>query len=293
MRIDAHQHFWKVSRGDYHWMSPNLPVLYRDFMPEDLLPHLQQLRIDKTVVVQAAQTVAETDFLLAIANQYDFIAGVVGWLDLENPQFEQQFAHYRKTKKFTGLRPMLQDLDDDAWVCRPQVLRNLELIAEAQFPFEFLTYTRHLPFVLQALEAVPGLHAVIDHISKPEIKAKKLEPWKTLMAEAAKHPNLFCKLSGMITEADHASWGGEDLRPYVEHVVDSFGWDRIIFGSDWPVCLLAGSYSQVYGALRGVLSAQLDKDREAKVFGQNAARFYQLENAHDVLRPSPSGMIKA
>ena len=174
---------------------------------------------------------------------------------------------------------MLQDLDDDAWICRPQVLRNLELIAEARFPFEFLTYTRHLPYVLRALEAVPGLQAVIDHISKPEIKTKKLEPWKTLMAEAAKHPNLFCKLSGMITEADHASWSAEDLRPYVEHVVGSFGWDHVLFGSDWPVCLLAGYYPQVYGALREVLSPQLDEDREAKVFGENAARFYHLNNA--------------
>jgi L-fuconolactonase len=279
MRIDAHQHFWKVSRGDYHWMSPNLPILYRDFMPEDLLPLLKQLRFDKTIVVQAAQTVAETDFLLELAKQHEFIAGVVGWLDLESAQFEQQFARYRKVEKFIGLRPMLQDLDDDAWICRPQVLGNLKLVAEARFPFEFLTYTRHIPYVLRALEAVPALHAVIDHISKPEIKTKKLEPWKTLMAEAAKHPNLFCKLSGMITEADHASWGVDDLRPYLEHVVGSFGWDRVLFGSDWPVCLLAGYYAQVYGALREVLSSQLDAEREAKVFGQNAARFYQLKNA--------------
>jgi L-fuconolactonase len=279
MRIDAHQHFWKVSRGDYHWMSPNLPILYRDFMPEDLLPLLKQLGFDKSIVVQAAQTVAETDFLLELAKQHEFIAGVVGWLDLESAQFEQQFARYRKVEKFIGLRPMLQDLDDDAWICRPQVLGNLKLVAEARFPFEFLTYTRHIPYVLRALEAVPGLHAVIDHISKPEIKTRKLEPWKTLMAEAAKHPNLFCKLSGMITEADHASWGVDDLRPYLEHVVGSFGWDRVLFGSDWPVCLLAGYYAQVYGALREVLSSQLDAEREAKVFGQNAARFYQLKNA--------------
>jgi L-fuconolactonase len=279
MRIDAHQHFWKVSRGDYHWMSPNLAILYRDFMPEDLLPLLKQLGFDKSIVVQAAQTVAETDFLLELAKQHEFIAGVVGWLDLESAQFEQQFARYRKVEKFIGLRPMLQDLDDDAWICRPQVLGNLKLVAEARFPFEFLTYTRHIPYVLRALEAVPGLHAVIDHISKPEIKTRKLEPWKTLMAEAAKHPNLFCKLSGMITEADHASWGVDDLRPYLEHVVGSFGWDRVLFGSDWPVCLLAGYYAQVYGALREVLSSQLDAEREAKVFGQNAARFYQLKNA--------------
>jgi L-fuconolactonase len=279
MRIDAHQHFWKVSRGDYHWMTPNLPVLYRDFMPEDLLPLLRQFRFDKTVLVQAAQTVDETDFLLGLAEKYDFIAGVVGWLDLESEQFEQDFARYRKTAKFIGLRPMLQDLNDDGWICRPQVLRSLTRVAEAQFPFEFLTYTRHLPYVLRALQAVPGLHAVIDHVSKPEIKIRKTEPWKTLMAEAAQFPNLFCKLSGVITEADHRSWNLEDLRPYIEHVVTSFGWDRILFGSDWPVCLLAGEYERVYGAIQELLSPDLNADREAKLFGQNAARFYQLETS--------------
>jgi L-fuconolactonase len=277
MRIDAHQHFWKVSRGDYHWMTPNLSILYRDFMPEDLSPLLRQFRFDKTVLVQAAQTVAETDFLLDLADKYDFIAGVVGWLDLESEHFEQDFVRRRKAVKFIGLRPMLHDLDDAAWICRPAVLRNLKLVAEAQFAFEFLTYTRHLPYVLRALDAVPGLHPVIDHVSKPEIRIQKMEPWKRLLAEAAQYPNLFCKLSGMITEADHESWSIEDLRPYVEHVVDSFGWDRILYGSDWPVCLLAGEYERVYGAMRKLLSPYLDADREAKVFGENAARFYHLE----------------
>jgi L-fuconolactonase len=276
MRIDSHQHFWKLSRGDYHWMTPELPILYRDFMPDDLLPILGQFKFDKTIVVQAAQTVAETEFLLDLANKYDFIAGVVGWLDLESPSFAQDFEHYRQHAKFVGLRPMLQDLPDDAWICSPQVVRNLELVAEAQFPFEFLTHTRHLPYVLQVLKTFPNLHAVIDHMSKPEIRVKKMEPWKSLMSEAARHPNIYCKLSGMITEADHNNWKVDDLRPFVQHVVDGFGWDRLLFGSDWPVCLLAGDYGRVYDAVREVLAPSLTADREARFFGGNAERFYRL-----------------
>lgn len=276
MRIDAHQHFWKVGRGDYHWMTPNLPILYRDFMPEDLSPILRQFKFDKTIVVQAAQTVAETDFLLDLAGRYDFIAGVVGWLDLESEGFAEDFSRYRQNPKFIGLRPMLQDLADDAWICRPRVLKNLRLVAEARFPFEFLTFTRHLPHILRVLDTVPGLHAVIDHISKPDIKARKIEPWKALIARAAGFPNLFCKLSGMITEADRETWKVEDLRPYVEHVVETFGWDRIMYGSDWPVCLLAGEYGRVYHALLEILSRSLTPDREAKLFGENAERFYQV-----------------
>jgi len=190
--------------------------------------------------------------------------------------FPQQFESYRKNPRFIGLRPMLQDIPDPAWILRPQVLKSLQLVADADFPFEFLTYTRHLPYVLQALESVSSLRAVIDHISKPEIKERKLEPWKQLMAQAAQHTNLYCKLSGMITEADHAQWSPEDLRPYIEHAVDCFGWDRIIFGSDWPVCLLAGTYDQVIEALMEVLRPRMDPTSEGKLFGANAANFYKL-----------------
>ncbi len=276
MRIDGHQHFWKADRGDYHWMSPGVPVLCRDYLPSDLLSHLVKHGITRTILVQAAQTVAETDYLLALAAQNSFIAGVVGWLDMDSVDFPRQFELYRKNPSFIGLRPMLQDIPDPAWILRPQVLKSLQLVADADFPFEFLTYTRHLRYVLQALKSVSSLRAVIDHISKPEIKERKLEPWKQLMAQAAQHRNLYCKLSGMITEADHAQWASEDLRPYIEHAVDCFGWDRIIFGSDWPVCLLAGTYDQVIEALMEVLRSRMDATSEGKLFGENAAHFYKL-----------------
>jgi L-fuconolactonase len=276
MRIDSHQHFWKASRGDYHWMSPAVPVLCRDYLPADLEPLLKKNKIDKTILVQAAQTKAETDFLLDLAAQYDFIAGVIGWLDLDSPDFPRELELYSKKPKFLGIRPMLQDLPDDDWILRPRVIQALKWIADRDMPFEFLTYTRHLPHVLTVLETVPGLRAVVDHVSKPEIKNQKLDPWRSLMARVAKHPNVHCKLSGMITEADHKAWTPDDLRPYVEHVLECFGVKRVMFGSDWPVCLLAGSYDQVTAALQAVLKPHLDRQGEIAVFGENAARFYKL-----------------
>jgi L-fuconolactonase len=276
MRIDSHQHFWKAARGDYHWMSPKVPVLCRDYLPEDLNPSLVKNQIDKTILVQAAQTKAETDFLLDLAMKHDFIAGVIGWLDLDNPGFSAELELYSQKSKFLGIRPMLQDLPDDDWILRPRVLDSLKMVAERDIPFEFLTYTRHLPRVLKVLECIPNLRAVVDHVSKPEIKNRKLDPWRSLMSEVAKHPNIHCKLSGMITEADHKSWTAEDLRTYIEHVLKCFGLKRVMFGSDWPVCLLAGSYDQVIGALQTILKPHLDEQREADVFGGNAARFYKL-----------------
>lgn len=277
MRIDGHQHFWKADRGDYHWMGPAVPALCRDYLPGDLLPHLHRHGISRTILVQAAQTIAETDYLLELAAQHSFIAGVVAWLDMDSADFPRQFDLYFKNPRFIGLRPMLQDIPDSAWIVRPQVLKSLQLVADADFPFEFLTYTRHLPYVLQALEAVGPLRAVVDHISKPEIRDRKLEPWKQLMALIAQHENVYCKLSGMITEADHRHWSAQDLRPYIEHIIDCFGWGRVIFGSDWPVCLLAGTYDQVIESLVEVLRPRMDQGSEDKLFGANAARFYKLD----------------
>jgi L-fuconolactonase len=276
MTIDSHQHFWKASRGDYHWMSPAVPVLCRDYLPGDLQPLLAKNKIDKTILVQAAQTKAETDFLLELAMQHDFIAGVVGWLDLDSPGFSDELELYSKKPKFLGIRPMLQDLGEDDWILRPRVLAALKLIAERDIPFEFLTYSRHLPHVLQALEMVPHLRAIVDHISKPEIKSQKLEPWRSLMARVAEHSNVYCKLSGMTTEADHKTWTAEHLRPYVEHALKCFGVERVMFGSDWPVCLLAGSYDQVVAALQAILKPRVNEQQMAAIFGGNALRFYKL-----------------
>jgi L-fuconolactonase len=277
MILDTHQHFWKANRGDYHWMTPAVPILARDYLPRDLRPQLRKAGVGRTVLVQAAQTADETDFLLKLAEETDFVAGVIGWFDLEQKNFPLVYEEKRKKDPMLlGVRPMLQDLADDRWILRKQVIENLRYLAERKVVFEFLTYTRHLPFVLEVLEEEPRLHAVIDHISKPEIKAGKIEPWNDLISKIARHQNVFCKLSGMVTEADHGVWEPEHLRPYIEHVLDSFGEDRVMFGSDWPVCLLAGSYAEVINALRTVVADRLSPRGLAKLFSGNGNRFYGL-----------------
>ena len=278
MTLDTHQHFWKADRGDYHWMTPDVPILARDYLPDHLRPELRKAGVSQTILVQAAQTVAETDFLLKTAEETDFVAGVIGWFDLEDENFPAVFEEKQtRHPKLIGVRPMLQDLGNDRWITGAKVIKNLTYLAKRKSVFEFLTYTRHLPFVLQVLDQVPGLHAVVDHISKPEIKTGKLEPWKDLMSRVARHENLFCKLSGMVTEADHNGWRPDHLRPYIEHVLDSFGEDRIMFGSDWPVCLLAASYAEVINALSTVVANHLSPNGLTKLFSNNGRGFYGIQ----------------
>ncbi len=277
MRIDAHQHYWKLSRGDYGWLTPDMGVLYRDYLPAHLKPTLAQHRIDKTILVQAAPTVAETDFMLSLAAEDDSIGGVVGWLDMADSSFPRLFEKYRQAPALVGIRPMLHDLSDDAWVTQPRVIEHLRLLAAHDFPFDFLVRPQHLPYVLQVLAQAPNLRAVVDHIAKPLIKDRQFEPWASQLAAIAQHEQVYCKLSGMVTEADNANWTPADLKPYVEHTVACFGPERVMFGSDWPVSLLAASYPDVIGALEQVLAPQLDESGKARVFGGNAARFYGIE----------------
>lgn len=276
MKIDSHQHFWKVDRNDYHWMTPEIPALHRDYLPEDLEPQLRRTGIDRTILVQAAQTEAETEWLLDLAARHDFIAGVIGWLDMDAADFPARLDHFLKKPKFLGVRPMLQDLEDDAWIVRPTVLDSLALLAERKIPFEFLTYTRHLPHVVTALEKTPGLHAVVDHLSKPEIAAGNLDPWRDLMSKVAAFPNVSCKISGMITEADWKGWRPDDLRPFVLHALEVFGPERLMWGSDWPVCRCAGEYAEVLNAARTILDEKLTANEQADLYGGNAARFYGI-----------------
>jgi L-fuconolactonase len=278
MILDTHQHFWKADRGDYHWMTPEIPILARDYLPDDLRSELRKTGVNQTILVQAAQTVNETDFLLKLAEEADFVAGVIGWFDLEDENFPNAYEEKQKRHpKLIGVRPMLQDLADDRWILRQKVIKNLSYLADQRTVFEFLTYTRHLPFVIQVLEEVPRLHAVIDHLSKPEIKAGKTEPWSDLISKIAGHENISCKLSGMVTEADHNAWTPEHLRPYIQHILDCFGEDRVMFGSDWPVCLRAASYAEVINALRTVVADQLSPVGLAKLFSQNGRQFYGIQ----------------
>jgi L-fuconolactonase len=272
--FDSHHHFWSVSRGDYGWMGEHVAPLLRDFLPADLAPLLRRTGITRTILVQAAETEAETDFLLDLAGKTDFVAGVVGWLDMERDDFPARLDHYRRQPKWVGLRPMLQEHADDAFILRPRVLDNLARVAEAGIPFDILTFTRHLPHVREALARTPGLRAVVDHVSKPAIAAGHLDPWRERIAAVAAFPAVSCKLSGLVTEAGPGTWTLDDLRPYVDHVVACFGPDRLMFGSDWPVCTLNASYAEVANAMRALLMPHFGPEEMEKVFSTNAARFY-------------------
>ncbi len=276
MRIDAHQHYWRVARGDYGWLDHAPTILRRDYLPNDLLPLLDEHEIEKSVLVQAAPTVAETEFLLELAEEDERIGAVVGWLDMEADNFGEQLDRLMARPKFKGIRPMIQDLSDDEWMLRPAVQRAFACVEERGCTFDFLTFGRHLPHVLTVVERFPNLRCVIDHIAKPSIKSGELEPWRSRLSSVAERPNVWCKLSGMVTEADHDAWHPRDLRPYVMHAIDVFGWERVMFGSDWPVCLLAAEYAQVVAALRAAIGADLTPEREERIFGANAAQFYRI-----------------
>lgn len=274
--LDSHQHFWKVERGDYGWMGDHVAPLLRDFMPDDLRAHLQRTGVTRTIVVQAAETEAETTFLLGLAASTDFIAGVVGWLDMDSDAFPERLAQLRRNPLFVGLRPMLQGLPDDGWILRPRVLDHLALVAEAGVPFDILTFPRHLPHVLKALERTPGLRAVIDHLSKPDIAAGRLDPWRGLMTEMSQFPEVSCKLSGLVTEAS-PDWTLDDFRPYVDHVAACFGENRLMFGSDWPVATLQASYAEVVNVARTVVGSHFGPEALRKIFEGNAAAFYGIK----------------
>lgn len=253
-----------------------MTILYRDYGPEDLLPQLKQHRMDGTIVVQAAPTVEETKYLLNLYDRYPFIMGVVGWLDLEDPHFISEFRRLRQHKGFVGIRPMIQDIEDERWVLRPQVLKNIGHLAQEDFPLDLLVLPQHLPYIIELLRRYPNLRAVVNHAAKPNIREGDLDPWREHMAEIAVHERVMCKLSGLVTEADHDKWKSADLAPYVCHIVCLFGVDAIMYGSDWPVCRLVGEYGDVYTALCEVLPQELTEQDCKKLFGGNAARFYKV-----------------
>jgi L-fuconolactonase len=274
--LDSHHHLWKVSRGDYPWMTQALPLLVRDYLAEDLRPLLAAAGVDRTILIQAAPTEAETHFLLGLAAETDFIVGVTGWLDLSAPGFPERLAEFRHNPKFVALRPMLQDLREDDWILKPVVLDNIKHMADVGFPLEFLTFPRHLRYVIEVLDLFPHLHAVVNHLSKPPIASGEIEPWRSLIKRAAAFPKVFCKLSGMVTEADPENWSKESFAPYVDVALAAFGTRRVMFGSDWPVCRLVAEYGDVVNIMRDILGSRLDASELNRVFRTNAERFYRV-----------------
>lgn len=269
MILDTHQHFWKVERGDYHWMTSDTPaILRRDYLPEDLRPLLKQEGVVRTIAVQAAETEEETLFLLELAAETDFVAGVCGWLDMDSPAFPRRLEKLRKNPCLVSLRPMIQDKDDDRWILRPQVMKNLAYLNEIRFPFEILVYPKHLPAVAEALRQIPTLRSVINHIGKPPIKEGVFEPWATQIARLAEFPFVCCKLSGMTVSAD--------IIPYVMHILNLFGGNRVMFGSDWPVARLEAEYGVVLQSMQSILKPVLGRDGLRKVLYTNGLDFYDL-----------------
>lgn len=272
MRIDSHQHFWTLARGDYGWLTEKLAPIYRDYGPDDLTPHLARNGIDKTIIVQAAPTVAETQFMLAIAAKTGFVAGVVGWVDFTAPDSSQTIAKLAADPLLVGLRPMIHDIPDDDWMLRGDLAPAFHALIEHGLVFDALVQPRHLPRLKQLVERYPSLPVVMDHAAKPFIRERQLDPWRTEIAAIAAQPSTVCKMSGMATEASQ-DWNAADLKPYVDHLLEVFGPGRLLWGSDWPVLNLAGGYSRWVEATGILLQDLREHDRDA-ILGGNAAEIY-------------------
>jgi len=279
--IDSHQHFWQVGRFDYPWMSPELGVLYQDFSPGDLQPILEECGIAETVLVQASNSLAETQWLLSLADQNSFIAGVVGWVNLMDDQVEGQLDEFTSHAKFKGVRHLVESEPADDWLTQPQVISGLRSLAARGVRYDMLVHTRHLKHVRTVADSCSDLNMTIDHLAKPPVASGERDEWKKEITMVASYPNVQCKLSGLVTEADHKSWRPENLRPYVDCVLDCFGAERLMFGSDWPVCLLAASYNQVFESMQELL-ADLNAADQDRIFGGNAANFYGLHQQAEV-----------
>jgi len=278
MQIDAHQHFWRIARGDYGWLTPQLGALYRDFEPDDLGPLLRACGISRTILVQAAPTIAETEFLLELAARTPFVAGVVGWVDFDAADAAEVVVRLARNPLLTGIRPMVQDIADDDWLARPAHAAVFEALTAHELVFDALVLPRHLSRLQTVMERHPRLATVIDHGAKPEIRLGRTEPWRADMARLAALPNVHCKISGLVTEASEG-WTIAELRPYVDHLAEIFGASRLIWGSDWPVCTLAADYRQWHETAHALFSELTDAERSA-VFGGNAARLYLERQAH-------------
>ncbi len=281
MTIDSHQHFWRYEPARDAWITDEMSVLKRDFLPADLIPELGANGIDACVAVQADQSEKETLFLLDLAQQCKTIAGVVGWVDLCAPSLPERLQHFSRFQKLRGFRHIVQAEPDDRFMIRAEFVRGIAALAEFQFVFDILVYPKQLPAAIELVAKFPGQRFVLDHMAKPAVKAGGRaganSAWARHMRAIAAGANVYCKLSGLITEADWRHWRAEDFTPYLDVVFEAFGPDRLMFGSDWPVCLLAGTYRRVKQLIVDYLRDRPDAEKE-KIFGANAARFYGLKN---------------
>jgi len=275
MVIDSHQHFWKYEPVKHSWIDDDMSSIRRDFLPSDLKKVYSENGIDGCVAVQADQTLGETDFLLSLANENDFIKGVVGWVDLRAKNVDEVLEEYHPKKKIKGWRHVVQGEADHNFLVRKDFLRGVSFLEKYDYVYDILIFPHQLGATLEFVKQFPHQRFVIDHIAKPYIKDGFFEGWAVLMKEIAKHENVHCKLSGMITEADYNTWTPQQIIPYMDWVLKSFGAERIMYGSDWPVCLVAGNYTKVKDLVVNFIKT-LSETEQKKIMGENAINFYNL-----------------
>ena len=272
MLLDAHQHFWRTDAAQYPWI-PQGSALHRDWLPADLATLQRPLGLGGSIAVQARQSLAESDWLLGLADADPRVRAVVGWVDLRSPRVGEDLARLARHPRFAGVRHVVQDEPDDRFLLGPEFLRGVALLPHFGLRYDLLIYPRQLPAAIEFVARFPQLPIVLDHIAKPDIKAGALSPWREQIRELARAPHLLCKVSGLITEADHATWSADDIRPYLDVIFEAFTPERLMWGSDWPVCLLAGSYERTFHLVKDY-AAQFTSAQQAALLGGNCARFY-------------------
>lgn len=275
MKIDSHQHFWKFNTSDYGWIDESMKILQQDYLPADLETPLQREGFNGTIAVQARQSLEETRWLLQLADNYPWIKGVVGWVDLCSPEIDEQLADLSLNKKLVGVRHVIHDEADDHFMLRDDFRNGISTLEKYGLTYDLLLFPKHLKIAAALVEEFPEQPFVIDHISKPLIRQGVLEPWKTDIRLLAQYPNVNCKLSGMVTEAVWNNWNQETFEPYLDIVFEAFGTDRLMIGSDWPVSLLGGSYMEIMAIVKNYFE-KLDTVIQDKILGENCSRFYKL-----------------
>ena len=273
--IDAHQHFWKYDREIHHWITDEMSVLKRDFLARDMEAAFAQNGVTGSIAVQADQSEAETNFLLDLANKNDFIKGIVGWVDLQSPQIEERLEYYSQFPKLKGFRHIVQGEPDNNFMLGKAFQNGIAALGKYNFTYDILIFPTQMEAALQTVKNFPNQVFVIDHLAKPYIKDQKINSWAKYMYAFGVQGNVFCKVSGMVTEADWSHWKYKDFEPYLKVVFEAFGNDRILFGSDFPVCLLAGSYKSIKGIVEQFIQDFLEADQR-KIMGENALKFYKI-----------------
>jgi L-fucono-1,5-lactonase len=275
LKIDSHQHFWRYSAAEYGWIDDSMAALRRDFLPADLRSEMIEASVDACVAVQARQTLEETRWLLELADANPFVAGVIGWVDLQADDAADQLARFADHPKLVGIRHIVQAEPDDRFMLRPAFCRGISLLAERGLTYDILIYPKHLQAAGELVSRFPGQPFVLDHLAKPDIRAGELRKWESGIRELAKFPLVSCKLSGLVTEADWKRWTPNDIWPYLDIAFDCFGADRLMIGSDWPVCTVAAGYGRTISIVDDYLATRPAAERAA-VMGENAARLWRL-----------------